>query len=176
MDVDWCQGVIDRALELPIQTGTVGFGNQNRVDPDFRTSKIRWLHKNQGFEDVYDLLDWYFKYANQQAFGFDLSFCHELQFTEYRGEDNGHYKWHEDIDWKNTDVSHRKLSMIVQLTDPADYSGGDIQLKRDPIDEKKVRTQGTVLVFPAFLEHQVTNVTQGTRYSLVTWYKGPKFR
>ena len=35
--------------------------------------------------------------------------------------------------------------------------------------------KGTVIVFPSFMEHQVSPVTTGVRYSLVVWITGPPF-
>ena len=36
------------------------------------------------------------------------------------------------------------------------------------------RTAGTLLLFPATLQHKVSEITKGTRYSIVTWiYKKP---
>ena len=34
---------------------------------------------------------------------------------------------------------------------------------------------GAVIVFPSAMEHRVTPVTKGIRYSVVTWFVGPPF-
>ena len=71
--------------------------------------------------------------------------------------------------------------MIVQLSDPKDYVGGDIEFdfrKNTPEDKQKivqateVIPQGSIVVFPGFVWHRVKPVTQGTRYSLVMWCCG----
>ena len=69
----------------------------------------------------------------------------------------------------------RKLSVVVQLTDPSDYEGGIFEFKtvETPANFK---TRGSILVFPSYLEHQVTEITEGTRYSLVCWAEGPRWR
>ena len=36
----------------------------------------------------------------------------------------------------------------------------------------QIRKVGTVLIFPSFLQHRVTKVTKGSRYSVVGWYEG----
>ena len=41
--------------------------------------------------------------------------------------------------------------------------------------EEKWFNQGTIIVFPSHMWHQVKKVTQGTRYSLVTWFRGKDF-
>ena len=38
------------------------------------------------------------------------------------------------------------------------------------------KKQGSCLIFPSFYNHRVTPVTQGERYSLTIWCKGPKWR
>jgi PKHD-type hydroxylase len=36
--------------------------------------------------------------------------------------------------------------------------------------------KGTVIAFPSFIPHRVTELTSGVRKSLVGWIEGPKFR
>ena len=35
--------------------------------------------------------------------------------------------------------------------------------------------EGSIIVFPSFVEHRVTPVTEGIRYSLVSWFVGPLY-
>jgi PKHD-type hydroxylase len=68
----------------------------------------------------------------------------------------------------------------VNLSNPKDYAGGNFEMKNVQEQELKmpmgqIRKQGTVIVFPSFLKHKVTEVTRGTRYSLVQWLNGPDF-
>ena len=35
---------------------------------------------------------------------------------------------------------------------------------------------GSVIVFPSCMEHRVTPITKGTRYSVVCWFVGPPFK
>jgi PKHD-type hydroxylase len=70
----------------------------------------------------------------------------------------------------------RKLSFTVQLSDTKDYKGGDLvfHYKSQPV--KAYREKGMVVVFPSTMLHEVTPVKKGTRYSLVGWVAGPRFR
>ena len=77
----------------------------------------------------------------------------------------------------------RKISMTINLTEPDDYKGGDLKFDFGPHAGrgrfktcKEIRPRGSVIVFPSFLHHQVTPVTEGTRYSLVLWSLGKPFR
>ena len=57
----------------------------------------------------------------------------------------------------------------MNLTDPAAYEGGDVQLRDrlgNPIAIDGIRERGTVLVFPSNVAHSVTPVTSGVRNSL----------
>lgn len=76
----------------------------------------------------------------------------------------------------------RKLSMTLNLNAPNNYEGGNLTfdfgshaLKRFHECEE-IKPQGSLVVFPSFLYHQVTPITQGTRYSLVLWSLGPPFK
>jgi PKHD-type hydroxylase len=40
----------------------------------------------------------------------------------------------------------------------------------------EIRPRGSIIVFPSFIHHLVTPVTEGTRYSLVIWNLGKMFR
>jgi PKHD-type hydroxylase len=70
----------------------------------------------------------------------------------------------------------RKLSLVIQLSDEEDYVGGNLELKfgKEPVILSKKR--GTMLLFPYYVLHRVTPVTEGTRYSLVSWVTGPAFK
>ena len=75
--------------------------------------------------------------ANKNNFLYDVTEFESgtLQYTSYHpGE---YYHWHVDGDIANyqnsCDGGHeesvRKLSIIVQLTDPSEYTGGEVQLQ-----------------------------------------------
>lgn len=76
----------------------------------------------------------------------------------------------------------RKLSVTVSLNDPKEYRGGNLRFDLGPHRKdryhtcKEIRPQGSIVVFPSHLYHQVTPVTKGTRYSLVAWNLGNPFK
>lgn len=145
------------------------------LDNDYRSSKVSWLRYGSDTEWVFDRIAYIVSSINSQFYGFDLhGLCEDLQFTEYYASENGHYDWHQDSG-PNTSAP-RKMSIVIQLSDPADYEGGELQIlaSREPINvDKKL---GLATVFPSFMLHRVTPVTKGTRRSLVAWIAGPKFR
>ena len=76
----------------------------------------------------------------------------------------------------------RKLSVTISLNKPEEYKGGNLRFDFGPHADKRyhtckeIRPQGSVIVFPSHIYHQVTPVTEGTRYSLVAWNLGYPFR
>jgi PKHD-type hydroxylase len=173
---DMCRDIVKRALNIkPVEATT--FGNVANL----RRSKVRWISRSNFdwsrlFFDVENIC----RRANV-AFGFNLNMFYEIQFTEYNSEANGFYGWHEDLLWvppegKN---SQRKLSFVMQLTDPSEYEGGSLEFQipgQELPNPSILKKQGTAVVFPSFIKHRVTPVTKGVRYSLVTWYEGPPFQ
>jgi len=78
----------------------------------------------------------------------------------------------------------RKLSVTINLNKPGDYDGGNLKFDYGHHTEngvqfhecEEIRPQGSIIVFPSFLDHCVTPVTRGTRYSLVLWNLGKPFK
>jgi PKHD-type hydroxylase len=76
----------------------------------------------------------------------------------------------------------RKISMTLNLNVPDDYDGGILNFDFGSQATKRfhecteITPQGSLIVFPSFIYHQVTPVTRGTRYSLVLWSLGPPFK
>jgi PKHD-type hydroxylase len=77
----------------------------------------------------------------------------------------------------------RKLSLTLNLSKPEDYEGGNLKFDFGPHTPNKrfhlceeIRPQGSIIVFPSHLYHQVTPVTKGTRYSLVIWCLGKPYK
>lgn len=84
------------------------------------------------------------------------------------------YRRHTD--WSPGAGRLRKLSMSVQMTDGADYVGGDVILYAGPMDEKLPRSIGTFGLWPAWVLHEVSEVTSGCRYAMVAWAQGEPFK
>ena len=114
--------------------------------------------------------------ANRDSFGFDLTeFAESPQVARYGAERAGHFDWHSDIG-AGTLAAKRKLTVVVQLSDPAGYDGGTLELRPDSNVVQAPRDRGTAIIFPSFVLHRVTPVDTGTRWSLTLWSHGPAFR
>ena len=142
---------------------------------DHRKSFVSWISPNETTSWIFERLTNVIKEHNRQFFNFDLSMIEKLQFTYYSSEENGMYKQHIDpLEWSNP--HNRKLSLVVQLSDPSQYEGGELMLHygHTPVVMKK--QLGLTISFPSYTLHEVTPVTKGERYSLVVWVHGPTFK
>tara|TARA_B100000427_G_C15381825_1_gene539294 strand:+ start:249 stop:803 length:555 start_codon:yes stop_codon:yes gene_type:complete len=121
------------------------------------------------------LLNGYIRFANNTNFHFDLS-EEDKEFTQVsRYSEGEYYSIHPDFSYERECKSHtRKLSLSLQLSSESDYSGGDLILYHHKEKYICPKTKGTIFVFDSRLIHEVTEITQGVRYSLVKWYHGDK--
>lgn len=181
-DADECDRIVRAGLELPVEDAGVEGDDGPRGDGQVRAAEIAWMAPDPELAWVLDRLGELIDDANQ-VYGFDLSgFDEDLQFTSYRTP-GAFYTWHQD--GLDAGVAMRKLSIVVQLSDPAEYDGADLELFQvvEDHDEAELaelsaasRAQGTAIVFPAFEYHRVTPLVRGVRHSLVCWVSGPPFR
>ena len=123
---------------------------------------------------LYDLLWSAAAHAAEHAYGFRMTrIAREPHYVEYRGG-AGHFHWHNDYSHES-DEAPRKVTVVIQLSDPWDYGGGDFETF-GPIGETAPRARGTIFCLPSIVPHRVTPVTRGMRRALVAWVAGPRFR
>lgn len=170
-----CDAVIARAQSYPDQSATVGFQGTARSDQAYRLSMIRWLDVRTE-QDLVGRLMAFVHSSNRTNFGVDIAAPYDLQFTEYHGSARGKYDWHQDVWLESTRPFDRKLSIVVQLSDPADYEGGAFEFFGVEHPGATFAPRGSMLIFPSFLQHRVLPVAAGIRRSLVSWVEGPRWR
>lgn len=142
-------------------------------DDSLRQSSVMFLQSNSDNTWIYERLAMIAHQTNYQYYYFDMSgFEEELQLAEY-GEGD-FFEWH--MDFGPGPISHRKLSLTVQLSDPGDYDGGDLQFMINNKVVNAPREKGSVIVFPSFVLHRVTPITRGSRNSIVGWVGGIPYR
>lgn len=152
---------------------TVGGGKD-----DVRSSKIRWIPQSEEWWWLYEKLSNLVLEANMKLWKFNLNHIPEqIQFTEYFATENGHYTWHQDIG--PGILSKRKVSITVQLSDPSEYEGGEMQMWAGGHETNIItayKGAGSVFIFPSYMMHRVTPVTKGVRKSFVLWVGGNHFK
>jgi len=138
-----------------------------------RESYITWLSSNKETFWLFDRISNAVLAANKEFFNFHLyGIIEGLQFTNYKSP-SGKYGKHVD---KILNSIIRKLSISIQLTDPSEYEGGELNLYLDDDPITMDKQQGTIIIFPSFILHEVMPVTKGERNSLVTWITGDPFK
>jgi PKHD-type hydroxylase len=165
---DECKKIIEIGENKGIQKGIV-----NGEFQGIRDSYVSWLFPEENTKWIYERMTSSVLALNNQFFNFHLfGFLEGLQFTRYDSP-SGYYGMHAD---RSFGKHVRKLSISIQLSDPALYEGGELVLQDSNDPQIMGKEQGKLIAFPSFVLHQVKPVTKGTRYSLVAWVSGDPFR
>jgi PKHD-type hydroxylase len=170
-ELDWLQA---KAIKAE-QQAQIGGDPQGDELARIRRSKVSWLDKSQETAWVFGKLADVVSSLNAQFFRLDLTgFGEAIQLTNYDQAEHGMYGWHQDYGGRIG--ASRKLSIVMQLTDPAQYEGGNLQVLTSGEPETIRKQRGLIFAFTSYTLHQVTPVTQGSRQSLVAWITGPAFK
>jgi PKHD-type hydroxylase len=162
---------------LPHQNAALLHGDSARYD-SARITKVAWIERNTLTEAFHDRMENIILSLNSQFFHYNLATMGHIQYAIYNGSEQGQFDWHADYcrDTGHEEADFRKLSISVQLSDPSDYEGGELQARVRSTIDVAPKTRGTVIAFPSFVLHRVTPVTAGVRKSLVVWALGPDYR
>lgn len=166
-----CEKIIEIGNSLALSEATVGM--ECEKDVVFRASSVSWISPSKDTEWVFERITAAVMSLNQQFFGFDLyGMVEGLQFTKYDAP-SGHYWPHLDSGFG---LLTRKLSVSIQLNPSDEFEGGKLLLHRQKNPDDVALAQGKLVAFPSYTLHEVTEVTRGTRYSLVCWITGAPFK
>lgn len=166
-----CEKIIELGKKAHLEKAKV-FGDDIDLTT-IRDSYVSWLYPNVELQPYYRRLTDFITDLNNRYFKFDLyGFIEGLQFTYYKAP-GGFYGKHLD---RGLNGLTRKLSFVIQLSDPAEYEGGELLLHLGAEPTKIKKKRGYMAVFPSYSLHEVSPVTKGERYSLVGWITGPQFK
>ena len=103
----------------------------------------------------------------KKAFHFEPSNLEGLKIIRYDGQDQGFFSPHRD---NNTqEVARRRFALTLNLNSPKTYKGGALRfLEYGP--DLYHPAQGEAWVFSCSHLHEVTPVTRGSRYVLITFF------
>jgi len=167
------------------------------LNKDKRNSQNAWIPTNHW---VGGFVWHYIMRANRENFLYDLHCIdgESMQYTRY--EQGQYYGWHNDsglsTHYKPVSIGNRvtgestmqdfvnencemvrKLSFAMQLSDPDDYEGGNVQLlAEDGHSYILPRKKGCIVLFDSRTQHRVHKVRKGTRKSIVGWTVGPRWK
>ena len=165
---------MDRLIadHAPLATeGKLGGGDTN---PAIRRSKVVFLGMEERYQWLYQRVWAAAQECNRLFFNVDIGAVEaNVQLARYDSSDQGHYGWHTDFAGFRP---LRKISISVQLSRPEDYDGGNLELWSGNEPQILEKARGTFIAFPSFTLHRVTPVTRGTRWSMVAWILGERWR
>ncbi|MDE2361272.1 MAG: 2OG-Fe(II) oxygenase, partial [Hyphomicrobiales bacterium] len=120
---------------------------------------------------IFDRIDRLIKQYNEN-YKFDIyENVNTAQLTRYGIEEK--YDWHMDLGKDRS--STRKLTVVVELSLPNSYEGGNIEIFYNEGDNTHSRIScGDVIIFPSFVMHRAAEIKSGERWSLVFWCHGPE--
>lgn len=151
------------------RTVTQRDGNDNAINDDV----VAVLSSNF---DLLSLLHDYADLANQNAFG--INFYKKASIFYKKQSCSKYQKLNRacDVDWESKNNLDPKLTVIVQLTDPEFYKGGDFIFSdvENP-NSQQLKNKGTIIVFPSYLQTYETEIELGTRESIIAFFYGPRW-
>ena len=171
---DECEKVIHEG-EKNLQDALV---QQRGKVPTIRDTKVSFIYSGS---NIHDLMQ---KFVDQviaessHFYGCNLKDCEAIQYTKY--EKGMFYGWHTDSALEISDLKNnvRDMSASLILSSDQEYEGGSLQMilnnciSKDNIvtpHDVQNQKQGTLIIFPSNVLHQVTPVTSGIRKSIVLW-------
>lgn len=167
----------------------------NGIKYQSRKSKNSWISTNHW---IGGFIWHYIKRANDENFLYDIKNIdgETIQYTEYYP--GNFYTWHTDggielefkpqkvvssfernvDDFIDKNIEYvRKLSFSLQLSDPDEYTGGDLQfMTNDRQTFFAPKQKGSIVIFDSRVPHRVRKVKTGLRRSLVGWVVGPRWK
>jgi predicted 2-oxoglutarate/Fe(II)-dependent dioxygenase YbiX len=168
--------VIDETIAISERqawhAGNVGSDGFGRYDPEIRSVDLMnidtYYHPR-----LYNIMKHTIEVFNVSTNrNYSITGINQMDLLHYK--EGGQYNFHRDTTQGMTH-HERKISCIVQLSNPEDYEGGDFVLDAEEvsIDEKELRRKrGTVILFESRLDHRILPITKGERYSLIGWGVG----
>ena len=153
------------------------------TDERIRQATNAWIEPNELPQNIHDKL-WAGTMEAKQSCGwnYNIEYMEPGQYTIYEESldkfTGDFYTWHTDATPNLYDNGmQRKISTCVQLSDPDDYEGGNVQLLDEAGNSYMApRKKGCIMLFDSRTQHRVLKVTKGTRKSIVGWTVGPRWK
>ncbi len=175
-----CEQILRDSQNINFTNAEVGDNSTRKENDEVRKSRTKFLYPdNPAFTGLFDALWKAARTANLDFWNFHITKLDLLQLAEYDSSYLGEYKKHQDVIWKSGDDFHRKLTCVVQLSDPSTYTGGEFEIAEPgmfQMPQEEIKAQGTMIFLPSMFLHKANPVTSGVRYSIAAWFEGPHWR
>jgi hypothetical protein len=164
-----CETILGNCIEeLWLPATVVG-----STDGKFHQSRRQKLRGDIGgfpFLNIRDVT----KLANTEIYDFKLLGIIDQDFPQiFSYGENDFYKMHMEL---NSMTSSRKLSFVINLSDPGSYEGGDIEFLNISAGSELLNEQGCCLIFPSYLAYSIAPVTKGIKKIIVGHVHGAVFK
>jgi PKHD-type hydroxylase len=153
---------------------------KGKLDKKHRNCDVKIISLNEKTNWIYEKIIDKINFINYKNYNMILKFIEPLNFLKYSynefEDDSGYYHIHVDDDGLYSSHNYliiRKLTFVVQLSEPQDYEGGKLFLYYNQEKHESPNEFGSIIIFPSRIAHEVTPITKGNRYSLVGWIVGP---
>lgn len=180
LDFNQCADIKNEMLRAIKSPATVGAGDEDRVDRAIRNVdyvKMQGEVRQEINQKLTDLIP-----RIKDHFSVSLSGFEKPQYLVYGV--GSFYTPHRDVyseDEMPSELLQRRVSVVIYLNgephNDKEYEGGNLTfyglMKNPPWDRCGLPLQGEsglLVAFPSDLEHEVSPVTSGVRYTIVTWY------
>lgn len=162
-----CEKLLAGCIEdlwLPVKVvGEKGLHSSTR-------QKLRGEVEGFPFQDIKTVT----KNANDEVYDFKLLGIIDQDFPQiFKYEAGDHYNWHMDL---NPMAPTRKLTFIVNLSDPSTYEGGSLEFLNIDASKNVLNEQGACLIFPSWTTYRIEPVVSGKKHLLVGHVHGAIFR
>lgn len=168
LDEQVCEKIIEELASTQTKNAVMGIAG-DEINFETRKTKVSFANPDYWLSNIFNQ---FAAEANKLCgWEYHITNCENIQFAEY--SESHHYTWHTDTFTLSGKLEDRKITIVALLND--EFQGGDFEIRLYK-DYKVPLKKGSMLAFPSILEHRVTPITQGTRYSATMWLNGPRFR
>lgn len=155
-----CNSIVEECSKLNLKIGVVGADFTGDELKSVRDSEVGMVKIDWVKTKIESFLN-----KEIQFKGYELDEIEEFQFTKYTK--GGHYDWHTDI---GLNFKYRFCSIVIQLND--EYNGGELLYKNyDSTEIEFEKGIGNLFIFSSSVKHKVNPISEGIRYSLVSWIR-----
>jgi len=153
-----------------------GEEEESSNDPKKRNTNVSFFLSGSPVQSIIEIIIDELCSLGSTLYGTYITDIEPVQYAEY--EKGMFYGWHTDSSNNPSEKFTRDLSVSLILNSKDEYTGGSLQvvtpsgISADNIvtpEDVEDQDQGTLIVFPSSMIHQVTPVLSGVRKSLVLW-------
>ena len=164
---DECNQILSTCIEeLWLPATVIGGGEFHQS----KRQKLRGDTAGFPFLNIRDIT----KNANTEIYDFNLMGIIDQDFPQvFAYSKNDYYKMHLEL---NPMAPSRKLTFIINLSDPSSYQGGAINFLNIDTSTADIEDQGSCLIFPSFIPYEINPITEGVKHIIVGHVHGALFK